>query len=313
MRALIRSRGTMIRRLACIVALLLPAAAARAEESVEERFRAILARFADDSWAVREQAEQDLVALGGEARGLIEKELLATKDAETRMRLRNALAELGKPRWATGFKSATEQAARSGRPIFLVCADGPLDQPRSRAGEALRRELARPEIADLLNSRFVLLWWNSGVEGAPDDRDPKAAAAEEGETGPTGCIGIYICTAKGVVRHFLPGWWTADTIREEVDRLKPILAASDAGEASRARANVARQLAAAVEKKAADNPEEMARPVEQSAIRRDVERQRRVLAAWGRGTDAVGERNADEYLKLRLREITLRWTPQPPR
>lgn len=303
----------MARRLACIAALLAAAAAAHADGTVEERFRAIIARFADDSWAVREQAEQDLVALGAEARELIVKELEATKDAETRMRLRNALSELGKPRWATGFKAATEQAARSGRPIFLVCADGPLDQPRSRAGEALRRELSRPEIADLLNARFVLLWWNSGVEGAPDDRDPKAAPTEEGEAGPTGCIGIYICTAKGVVRHFLPGWWSAATIREEVERLKAVLAASDAGEASRARATVARQLEAAVEKKAADNPEEMARPPEQSELRREVERQRRVVAAWIRGTDVVGERNADEYLKLRLRELNLRWTPQPPR
>lgn len=300
-------------RLACIAAVLFLATIARAEETLEERFRAIVARFADESWAEREQAEQDLVALGAGARGLIEKEIESTRDAETKMRLRNALSELGKPRWATGFKAATEQAARSGRPIFLVCADGPIDQPRSRAGEALRRELGRPEIADLLNARFVLLWWNSGVEGAPDDRDPKAAAPEEGETGPTGCIGIYICTAKGVVRHFLPGWWSADTVREEVDLLKPILAATDAGEASRARAAVARQIAAEVEKKAADNPDEMAKPVEQSEIRRDVERRRRVVAAWTRGTDAVGERSADEYLRLRLRELTLRWTPPPPR
>jgi hypothetical protein len=296
----------MTRRLAGLAFLCL-AALARGEDSLEDRFRAVLARFADESWAVRDQAEQDIVALGPEVRPLIEKELEATKDAETRMRLRNALGEIGKPRWATGFKAAQEQAARSGRPIFVVCADGPLETAKSRAGEALRRELAKPELANELNSRFVLLWWNSGVEGAPDDRDPKAEPAEEGDTGPTGCIGIYVCTARGVVRHFLPGWWTAETLREDMDRLKAVFAAPDAGEASKARTTIARQHEAAVERKAADNPDEMARPPGDSEIRRDVERQRRVLAAWAAGAEVVGESNADAFLKRRLHELNLRW------
>lgn len=297
----------MGRLLACVAIVLAAAIPVRAEGTVEEKFRAILAKFSDDSWTVREQAEQDMIALGPDARDLIQKELDATKDAEIRMRLRNALAEIGKPRWATGVKAAMEQAVRSGRPIFLVCADGPLDQAHSRAGEALRRELASPELANELNARFVLVWWNSGVDGAPDDRDPKAEPSPEGDTGPTGAIGIYICTAKGVVRHFLPGWWPAATIREDIDRIKSVFAAPDAGEAIKARTSLARLIEAAAEKKAADNPEEMAKPAATSEIRRDVERQRRVAAAYAAGSEVVGERNVDEFLKLRLKDLLLRW------
>ncbi len=279
----------------------------RAEDTLEQKFRSILAKFTDESWTAREQAEQDLIALGADARDLIQKELEGTKDAEVKMRLRNALAEIGKPRWATGVKAAMEQAARSGRPIFLVCADGPLDQPRSRAGEALRRELASPDLANDLNARFVLVWWNSGVPAAPDDRDPKAEPTAEGDTGPTGCIGIYLCTAKGVVRHFLPGWWSAATIREDLDRMKSVFAAPDAGEASKVRTSLARMLEGAAAKKAADNPEEMAKPASESEIRRDVERQLKVAGAYAVGSEVVGERNVDEFLKLRLKEISLRW------
>lgn len=297
----------MPRMFACLALVLAAALPLRAEDTLEQKFRSILARFTDEAWTAREQAEQDLIALGADARDLIQKELEGTKDAEIKMRLRNALAEIGKPRWATGVKAAMEQAARSGRPIFLVCADGPLDQPRSRAGEALRRELASPDLANDLNAGFVLVWWNSGVPAAPDDRDPKAEPTAEGDTGPTGCIGIYLCTAKGVVRHFLPGWWSAATIREDLDRMKSVFAAPDAGEASKVRTSLTRMLEGAAAKKAADNPEEMAKSASESEIRRDVERQLKVAAAYAVGSEVVGERNVDEFLKLRLKEISLRW------
>ncbi|MEK7469374.1 MAG: hypothetical protein AAB074_18525 [Planctomycetota bacterium] len=295
-------------RLFALVALCLAApVAALADAGVEEKFQALLAKLADDAWAVREQAEQDMVALGPEARPLIEREIGQVKDAEVKMRLKNALAEIGKPRWATGMKAAMEQSARAGKPILLVCADGPLDAPRSRAGEALRRELASPILANELNSRFILLWWSAEVAGAPDDRDPKAAPSEEGDTGPTGMIGLYFCTAKGVVRHYLPGWWSGEMIREDLDRLKPVFAASDSGECVRARTAQVRLLEAANEKKAAENPAEMAKPPRESGIAREVERTRRFIAAYRAGSDVVGEGSVEGYLNQRMRDLKSRW------
>jgi hypothetical protein len=286
------------------VAAALPALA---DASVEERFQALLTKLADESWTVRDQAEQDLIALGTDARALIEREIGQVKDAEVKMRLKNALAEIGKPRWATGIKAAMEQAARSGRPILLVCADGPLDAPRSRAGEALRRELASPELANELNARFVLLWWSAGVAGAPDDRDPAAAPTEEGDTGPTAMVGFYFCTARGVIRHFVPGWWSATALREDLDRLKPMLAASDSSECLKARTAQMRLLETSNEKKAADNPEEMGKPLKDSAIRREVERNRKLVAAYRAGIDVVGEGNVETYLNRRMHDLKLRW------
>ncbi|KAF0246556.1 MAG: hypothetical protein FD180_554 [Planctomycetota bacterium] len=297
----------MIRFVASIPLLFAAAMPVFADAGIEEKFQALLAKLADDAWAVREQAEQDLVALGPEARALIEREIGQVKDAEVRMRLKNALSEIGKPQWATGIKAAMELAVRAGKPILLVCADGALEAPRSRAGEALRREISNPDLANALNARFVLLWWNAEVAGAPDDRDPKAAPTEEGDTGPTGMIGLYFCTAKGVVRHFLPGWWSSATIREDIDRLQPVFAASDSGECLKARTAQVRLLEASNEKKASENPDELAKPLKDSEIRREVERNRKVISAYRTGDDVVGEGSVEGFLNQRMRDLRQRW------
>ncbi|MCE9581605.1 MAG: hypothetical protein K8T20_03710 [Planctomycetes bacterium] len=298
-------------RFLALLTLVLASMSACAEEPVDAPFQALLAKLADDSWSVREQAEQDLIGLGPAARPLIEKEIERTEDAEIKMRLRNALREIGKPRWATGIKAALEQAARLKRPIFLVCADGPLDTPHSRAGVELRRELAKTELATELNARFVLLWWNAEVKFAPDDRDPKVAPSEEGDAGPTGVIGIYFCTSKGVVRHFLPGWWTSVSIHEDLERLKPVFEAPDAGEGIKIRLDQARSVEAAADTKATDNPAEMAKPSAESPVRREVERLRRVAAGYHAGDDVVGE-TVEGYLNRRVADIRARWFETQP-
>ncbi|MBI2922312.1 MAG: hypothetical protein HYY18_14765 [Planctomycetes bacterium] len=284
--------------IALVLAFTLPAAA---EEDVERRLPPLLAALGADKWAERERAQQEILALGPAATPLLKRALESATDPEVKMRLRQILEDLGKPRWAPSVKAALQEAQKTGRPVLVIAGDGPLGEASSDAGAALRRiTFGDPDLAGELNAAFVLAWWNGAPGASTDPAALDPARAPEGQRGSWDSIGFYFCTPRGSVRHFLPGWWTPKTIREELARAKRLLAAPDASEGLKLRASEAKAIEASAAKLAAEKPEEAQRPG--SEVRLELDRLKRVIEGWRAGEEVVGE-PVESYLANRLKDM----------
>jgi len=286
------------------VLVVLGIAVAAAEGDVEGSFRELLAKLGNDDWTTREQAEKDMIALGSAARTFVEKALETEKDAEVKMRLERVRDALGRARWAGSVRDASREATVSGKPILLVCADGPLDVAGSDAGVALRKTLADKALVEALNNDFVLVWWNAAGDAdlpvVPPGGEDRAI---EGDTGPVGMIGFYFCSPKGSVRHFLPGWWRAKTLLEEVARVKGCLNASDASEGLKLRRAEMVRIEEAAATMEAQHPD--------GSAKGEVDRMRRLSAAYRAGEETVGE-PLETYLANRMKDLKARrGQPQP--
>lgn len=135
---------------------------------------------------------------------------------------------------------------------------------------------ADEDLCAWLNRKFVLAWFDvkpdSAVEGlAPLQHEyssEEIAAYPEGGGGAN--IRTLICTPKGVVRHALEGWWPAEKFREECERGIACAGTDSVEEAVAIRAKGELGLDAAAEVLAQQNPEEMSRPIRESAVARRV-------------------------------------------
>lgn len=288
-------------RIAAVALVLALAAPAAAEEDLERRLPPLLAALGAEKWAERERAQLEILALGPAAAPMLRKALESASDPEVKMRLRQILEDLGKPRWAPSVKAALQEAQKTGRPVLVISGDGPLGEASSDAGAALRRiTFGDPDLASELNAAFILAWWNGAPGASTDPAALDPARAPEGQRGSWDAIGFYFCTPRGAVRHFLPGWWSPRTIREEVVRAKKLLAAPDASEGLKLRGAEARSLEESAAKLAADKPEEAQRAG--SEVRLEIERLKRVIEAWRAGEEVVGE-PVETFLANRLKDM----------
>ena len=127
---------------------------------------------------------------------------------------------------------------------------------------------ADDKVVDELNAKFVLVWNNHAPDygrGGEGGKQPVFSAKElenypEGAGG--GNIRTYICTADGKVVHYVEGWYRPARFLEEI--------AFGAGDVTpKQRADRRAALVAAQQKIERDHPEEMAKPFEESAVRRE--------------------------------------------
>jgi hypothetical protein len=284
------------------------AAAACADDANEVRWTELVRKLGDDAFAVREEAQAELVRAGEKARAFLASALEVAEDPEVRVRLKEILASLGRARWSNGLKAGLEEARRTGRPLLVVSADGPEEAAASGEGLALRTLLKDEKLFAALSDRFILVWWNAG---AGQDLPPVDASAvpmpPEGHADPDGRIGFYFCTSRGTVRHFVPGWWKPATVVAEAERAAAMLEASDAGQALKCHAEAlaaVREAAAALER---DAPEAVKKEGTPEKARFDA--LKALAEAYGRGVEVLGE-PVETYLGNRLKDLQARRHPR---
>jgi len=98
---------------------------AAADPQLQERIRGLLAKFEDDSYDVREQADRELAEIGPPAQPQL-REALRSPSAETRIRSRRLLQRLGSPESAiklNGHQDAAQAVAFSPDGKLLASGD----------------------------------------------------------------------------------------------------------------------------------------------------------------------------------------------
>jgi hypothetical protein len=135
------------------------------------------------------------------------------------------------------------------------------------------------ELIDYLRQNFVLVWHNQapegpGIEGVQQRYTPAQAQAYP-EGGGGGNVRSYFCTPDGKVVYFLQGYWRHDRYLAEARfarELTPKVAALPQGQRAEAarRSLAARrgEVASLRQKLQQQHPQEFAKKVYESAVRR---------------------------------------------
>jgi hypothetical protein len=283
--------------------LLLAVVTAPADDA-ETRWRALVADLGDSRFEVREKAQEELIRAGESARAFLRKAMDETADPEVRMRLKEILQALGRARWAPGLKAGVEESRRSGRPLLVVSADGPEAAAAGPAGLALRALLKDETLFPRLSERFVLVWWDASVGQNLAAIDPASVPMPpEGFADEEGRVGFYFCTARGTVRHFLPGAWSPATLLAEAERADAMLAATDAGQALKTHAEARRAVEAEAAALASGQPEAVLREGSPEKARLDA--LKLLSASYVEGSEVLGE-PVETYLANRLKDLQAR-------
>ena len=126
---------------------------------------------------------------------------------------------------------------------------------------------ADPDLADWLNSRFVLAWVNVAPDrGEESGEDQPRYAPEEIAAYPEGGGGenirTYFCSPEGDVRHTITGFWRPQAFRLEAERALDYCSSKP----GRAAARLKLLEDAEILEKA--HPEEKGKPIRDSGILR---------------------------------------------
>lgn len=156
---------------------------------------------------------------------------------------------------------------------------------------------ADKELCAWMNKTFVLAWYDVKpsdvqVDGnlQPVYSQEEIAAYPEGGGGAN--IRAIFCSPEGVVRHGIQGWWPAASFREECNRGLECATSKSIDAARDIRAKATAELTGAAKDLAAKNPEEMRKPVRESAIARKIAALR-LRASWiGQVEGAIGQEAA---------------------
>ncbi len=127
---------------------------------------------------------------------------------------------------------------------------------------------ADDKVVDELNAKFVLVWNNHAPDyggGGERGKQPVFSAKElenypEGAGG--GNIRTYLCRADGTILHYVEGWYKPARFLEEI-------AVSATETTAKQRAERREALLAAQRKIEREHPDEMKKPFEESALRRE--------------------------------------------
>ncbi|KAF0245254.1 MAG: hypothetical protein FD180_1801 [Planctomycetota bacterium] len=154
---------------------------------------------------------------------------------------------------------------------------------------------ADADLCAWMNRTFVLAWYDIKPEATaaglgalqPTYSREEIAAYPEGGGGTN--VRAVFCSPEGIVRHATQGWWPAGRFREECERGLACAGAKSLDAAKDLRARGADELIKAANELAAANPEEMRRPVRESAVARRVAALRLRATTYAQMEGAIGQ------------------------
>lgn len=165
---------------------------------------------------------------------------------------------------------------------------------------------ADEDLSAWMNRTFVLAWYDVKPEdsvamaGAPQPVYSREEIAAYPEGGGGANVRTVFCSPEGVIRHAVQGWWPAARFREECDRGLACATAKSTDAARDLRAKGAEELNKAAWDLEAANPEEMKKPIRESAIARKVAALRLRAATFAQLDSTIGQEAAvvvDEWLE----------------
>jgi len=126
----------------------------------------------------------------------------------------------GPVRWNTDLGLALQQAAVLNKPLLVFSTIGPPDGYVCLGGHLMRSStFADPRVAEFLRRRFVVIWDNQDPERNGRGQQASYSKAEMGaypEGGGTENR-TYIAAPDGTVLDVLKGYWSADTLLDELE------------------------------------------------------------------------------------------------
>ena len=157
---------------------------------------------------------------------------------------------------------------------------------------------ADEELCAWMKKTFVLAWYDVKPNGnvvalgelQPVYSQEEIAAYPEGGGGAN--IRAVFCSPEGTVRHATQGWWSADRFREECERGLACATVKSLDAAKDLRAKGVDEMNKVAAELAAANPEEMKRPVRESAVARRVAALRLRATTYAQLDGAMGQEAA---------------------
>jgi len=170
--------------------------------------------------------------------------------------------------WNTDLAAAMRSAASQNKPLLVFSTMGPPDGYACLGGHLMRSmTFTDRRLMDLLNEKFVVVWHNQDPERTARGTQASYSQAEIAaypQGGGGNNLHTVVAAPDGTVLEILKGYWSADTLLEELEFALG-LTRENRLERHAARRKALEQEAAAL---AAEHPEEAGKRVKNSPILR---------------------------------------------